>query len=417
MTSTNTKTHTPTLTETPTNTLTLTPTATKTPTYTVSYTPTVTDTPTPSYTSTSTSTVTNTPTITRTRTPSRTRTLTRTKTLTPVCTATPTITLSLTATSTVTQTPGITSTPTRTRTSTRTRTFTRTLTNTRTVTPTWTATVTDTPLSTATPSVIRTLTKTATPQPTVTQIPLPTATWTPTSVLTQTPNWTPTQASTNTQTPLPTMSRTPTRTPTSATGDKDGDGVLNAIEAKVNDGNGDYLPDQWQANVASFLSATNTGYLTLAAPQTSSLKEVTPINFSDLHQMLLGVTFPVGLVQYTVKCPTTGMKQSLTLYLPKGITVTGFMNCGPTAGDTDPHLYSFLLTDGLGAVMGSKTVTLYLQDGGWGDNDLKQNGQIEFLGGPTQPVVYNREAEAGEEITPLDATGEASLIENWMNYE
>ncbi len=192
----------------------------------------------------------------------------------------------------------------------------------------------------------------------------------------------------------------------------------NTVEAKVVDGNSDGLPDQWQGNVASFLSANNNGYLTLAAPQMSSLREVTPMTSGECGQVPLGISFPVELVRFIVKCPAAGMAQTLTLYLPKGTSVTGFMNYGPTAGDMDPRFYSFMLSDGLGAVIGPKTITLYLQDGGWGDNDLSQDGKIELTCGPSRPVVPTHKRDPGEVLFPVESLDKnTTSVEEWMNYE
>jgi hypothetical protein len=114
------------------------------------------------------------------------------------------------------------------------------------------------------------------------------------------------------------------------------------------------------------------------------------------------------------------MAQTLTLYLPKGMSVTGFMNYGPTAGHVDPHFYSFMLSEGWGASIGTKTITLYLQDGGWGDNDLSQNGKIELICGPTIDESTSRKQPLPPILPPdeaLEPEKNTTKVEEWMNYE
>jgi len=192
---------------------------------------------------------------------------------------------------------------------------------------------------------------------------------------------------------------------------------LNSIEATAGDGNGDSLPDEWQHNVASLISANNIRYLTLAVPLQTSLSGVTALSTGDLGQYLLGVSFPVGLVHFVVNCPVEGMPVTLVFYLPRGISVSSFMNYGPTADNPIPHFYPFLLDNGLGAVMGSQTITLYLKDGGWGDNDLTENGKIEITAGPTKQVTLPSKRERGGIITPIEVEENPSAVEEWMNYE
>lgn len=170
--------------------------------------------------------------------------------------------------------------------------------------------------------------------------------------------------------------------------------------------------------MASFVSANNIRYLTLAAPLQTSLSGVAPLSTSDLGQHLLGVTFPVGLAHFVVNCPVKGMPVTVVLYLPRGITASSYMNYGPTADNPIPHFYPFLLDNGLGAVVGTKTVTLYLKDGGWGDNDLTENGKIDITGGPTKPVALPSKREPGWIITPTEVEDKnTSAVKEWMNYE
>ena len=165
--------------------------------------------------------------------------------------------------------------------------------------------------------------------------------------------------------------------------DKDGDGVGDIVEARIGDGNNDYISDEWQAYVTSFVSKTNSKSLTLVSPKTTFLVEVYSLNSKDVGVAPEGVTFQYGMIHFVVKCPSHQTEVTLNLYLPKGSTGGGFMNYGPTADNPQPHFYSFVLEDDLGAVLGLNPITLYVRDGGWGDNDLTANGRIELLCGPT----------------------------------
>ncbi len=335
------------------------------------------------------------PTPTKTLKPTRTRIPTRTRTFTRTRTQTPTVTLSPTFTPTRTLSPTITPTPTRTRTSTKTRTITRTPTLTLTVTPTLSQTFTRTCTPTLSPSSTRTWTGTPTPKPTVTNTATPTPSMT--------------------RTPFPT--KTPTRTPSTTAPDRDGDGVADSIEAKGGDGNLDGLMDMTQYNVASFIPSTHSRFLTLAAPPWYFLKDVKPLGLESIGETVDGVSFPLGLFHFAVKCPSKGAEVSLTLYLPMGTSVTGFMNYGPTLESPEPHLYSFLRTDGQGAVIGSKTITLYLKDGGWGDNGQSVDGWIELLCGPARPVVDKDKDNQIDIMIPSNALRDgSSSVGEYENY-
>lgn len=189
------------------------------------------------------------------------------------------------------------------------------------------------------------------------------------------------------------------------------------MELGAGDANLDGFMDIIQGYVASFRPSPDLRYLTLIAPQDSFLKEVTSLTTQDIGEEILGVSFPVKLTHFIVKCPSAGRTQTVTMSLPRGVSVTGCLNYGPTTDNPESHYYSFMLADGLGAVIGSKSVTLYLKDGDWGDNDLSANGLIELVVGPTQMVILTNEPEKVEVTDPPSVQNGTTEVEDWMNYE
>lgn len=166
--------------------------------------------------------------------------------------------------------------------------------------------------------------------------------------------------------------------------------------------------------MASLISQNSSKNLTLAAPVTTFLNEVYGLTGTEFGAHPLGIGFPYGMIHFKVKCPSnTAQEETLALYLPKGAEVTGFLNYGPTTDNPEPHFYSFLLEDDLGAVLGLNPVTLYVKDGGWGDNDLTVNGTIELICGPTKAVVLQA-GDQSPQAVPLNGTTD---VKDWMNYE
>ena len=169
--------------------------------------------------------------------------------------------------------------------------------------------------------------------------------------------------------------------------------------------------------MASFVSKNSSKNLTLAAPATTFLKEVNALTGTEFGELPLGVVLPYGMVHFKVKCPTNAQEATLSLYLPKAGTASGFLNYGPTADNPEPHFYSFLLEDELGAVIGLNPITLYVKDGGWGDNDLTENGVIELICGPTKAVVPEMSAESDEDTQRPGFLNGTTEVKDWMVYE
>jgi hypothetical protein len=141
------------------------------------------------------------------------------------------------------------------------------------------------------------------------------------------------------------------------------------------------------------------------------------LNVEEVGDSVDGVTFPLGLLSFNVRCLGEVGVQKVSIYLPKGVSVSGVMNYGPTSDNTDLHFYPFFLNDGEGAVVGSRTITLYVKDGGWGDNDQIVNGKISLLCGPTNPLASPATRAPSEVLYPGDEMDKASSVDEWVNYK
>ncbi len=90
-----------------------------------------------------------------------------------------------------------------------------------------------------------------------------------------------------------------------------------------------------------------------------------------------GVTLPYGLLELRLQRGTPGSQATLVLTYPEPLPPGAvYYKFGRTADDQRPHWYPFP-----GAHISGNTVTLTLQDGGLGDDDLTPNGVIYDPGG------------------------------------
>lgn len=94
-----------------------------------------------------------------------------------------------------------------------------------------------------------------------------------------------------------------------------------------------------------------------------------------------GVQLPHGVVNLTLGSGTAGSagtSATVVLTYPQPLPVgTKYYQFGQTAANPANHWHAFS-----GAVITGNTITLTIQDGGEGDNDLTANGVIQVLGGP-----------------------------------
>jgi SdrD B-like domain/Bacterial Ig domain len=87
---------------------------------------------------------------------------------------------------------------------------------------------------------------------------------------------------------------------------------------------------------------------------------------------------PYGMVAYHISGVTPGAITSVDLNMPEGSTFDGYYKQDPATG----WLSRFDFDGQTGAVINGNVVTLYLQDGGRGDDDGIANGVIVDPGGP-----------------------------------
>ena len=97
-----------------------------------------------------------------------------------------------------------------------------------------------------------------------------------------------------------------------------------------------------------------------------------------------GVTFPHGLLDFTLGGCTPGSTATLTITYPGAVPAgTHYWKYGPTPGggvNSTPHWYT------IPANISGNTISFSITDGGLGDDDLAVNGTIVDQGGPGVPV-------------------------------
>ena len=150
--------------------------------------------------------------------------------------------------------------------------------------------------------------------------------------------------------------------------DYDGDGIAPAVEAagpNGGDGNFDGEPDADQLNVASLPSAVaGAPYVTIES--SGRLLDVTATAVPASPAPPPGVSFPVGIVGFTIAGVPTGRTVSVGLYLPPGTNPT-------TVHKYQNGSYVDFTSN---AIFDGDIVFLQLTDGGAGDADGQANGTI-----------------------------------------
>ncbi len=150
------------------------------------------------------------------------------------------------------------------------------------------------------------------------------------------------------------------------------------------------VPDRNQANVASLPNAVNGDYLTLVAPQGTSLTQVAAVgNPAPGDPAILGVAFPVGFVAFhlaPMPAPPAGV--TVSLLLENDASANQYWRHGPepVPANTSDHWYRFDPLAGSPAT-GATYVSagrwdLAFVDGARGDDDLTANGVLVDQGGP-----------------------------------
>ncbi|MEM7579931.1 MAG: choice-of-anchor U domain-containing protein, partial [Cyanobacteria bacterium P01_A01_bin.80] len=191
--------------------------------------------------------------------------------------------------------------------------------------------------------------------------------------------------------------------------DTDNDGIDDDIETSVGDGNKDGVPDNQQSNVAS------NGAITIFSRTNTTINSVTttannPPNNSESE----GITFPVGVTDFTLQGLTNGETTTVNLLLPEDQAYNTFWKYGKTPDNNQDHWYEFLYDGETGAEFidtdddgKADQIVLHFVDGKRGDSDLTANGVIVNQGTPgvtntslglsksTSQNIWNIEGDVG----------------------
>ncbi len=169
----------------------------------------------------------------------------------------------------------------------------------------------------------------------------------------------------------------------------DGDGVPFVEESGPDgatfdyDGNGDFIPDNIQGNVASFHTEDGANYVTLAAESGLQLENVTAVpNPSPGNAPAL--QFPYGFFEFTITGLSAGQTTTLNLILPDGAYAKTYWKYGPIPGPSGSRWYEFMFSNGTGATITANLISMVFVDGQRGDDDLTADGVIIDQGGPGQ---------------------------------
>jgi hypothetical protein len=159
--------------------------------------------------------------------------------------------------------------------------------------------------------------------------------------------------------------------------DKDGPSAL--IESLGDgDGNNDGVQDSKQSQVATLLESA-TGTLTTFDAPGAKLVGVSNYIPQDLAE---AVFVPQGLYRFEVHNTTVGGIQKVDVYLDNETDFSAWMKLDPKSGE----MYEFHFDGETGAVKTAFGFSLYLKDGGRGDDDGLANGIIVDPSGPAYGI-------------------------------
>jgi hypothetical protein len=166
----------------------------------------------------------------------------------------------------------------------------------------------------------------------------------------------------------------------------DGDGVEDDVEAGApndGDGNDDGIPDAEQNNVTSLPITEGpnaSAYLTVVAATGTVLNRVESIPNPSPTDVPEGTDFPLGFLSYGVSGLQPGATTVVTIHIPDGVLVTGYMKYGPTPSNPTPHWYDFYWDGTTGMQKVGNVVSLTFVDGLRVDDDLIVNGLVQDPG-------------------------------------
>jgi hypothetical protein len=192
--------------------------------------------------------------------------------------------------------------------------------------------------------------------------------------------------------------------------DSDGDGIPDVEESGAAgadpdyDGNGDGIPDRNQASVISFHSRQKSLYMT--ARIIGDGKFVGAQSRTKPSAIDTSFSFPGDLLEYRITGLKAGASTQVEMTLPSYYGASGyrwFKNLQPMKSSEG---IDFSMADGIGATFEANRVTLTHVDGQRGDLDSVANGEIKFLGGPTQVSMRNVLSVASPTEDPVDSSGD-----------
>jgi hypothetical protein len=144
------------------------------------------------------------------------------------------------------------------------------------------------------------------------------------------------------------------------------------------DGNIDGIRDSTQPNVGSDTAADGIGLVTVGGPSGATLADVEVTALTGHPDPPSSVTLTEGLVGFRITGLTPGTTVTMTVTFHTGLAGSSYykLRSNGTWFDFSSH-----------AAFSGNTVTLTLTDGGAGDDDGDENGEILDPGGPANVAV------------------------------
>ncbi len=160
--------------------------------------------------------------------------------------------------------------------------------------------------------------------------------------------------------------------------DLDGDGTT---DKTINPDSIDTILAQPQNNI-DVITYNGAGTINLITGSGNFIKA------SSLNPLLLTgkppYEFPYGIFGFNISGLNRGQTVEITITLPRNISSAAqYWKYGSTPDTLLPHWYQITL----GSNDGDNVITIQLQDGGVGDDDLTANGIILDAGGPAIPIA------------------------------
>lgn len=161
--------------------------------------------------------------------------------------------------------------------------------------------------------------------------------------------------------------------------DRDLDGVVDAVEEEIGDGNADGIPDADQADVATLVVGVDgeRSAVTFATLDGGALRQVAiePLDAIGVVPPE-GVVLPLGLFSFRVEDIEVGGAARVEMRFPEALGINSFFKL------RDAAFFEFLDDGADGAAIADAAAIITLIDGERGDVDGEANGRISDPGGP-----------------------------------